>query len=165
MVRSTKAILVEGTTVAIKHAQQDSLQGEKEFYTEIELLSRLHHRNQVSLVGYCNEGIEQILVYEFMLNGSLHDLLSARYKEHMSLGTGLYIALGAVTGILYHHTEVDPPMIHCDIKANNILLESKFTAKVFDFGISRFAPLPDVETSGNVSTVVKGIPVRLYSSC
>lgn len=60
MVRSTKAILVEGTTVAIKHAQQDSLQGEKEFYTEIELLSRLHHRNQVSLVGYCNEGIEQV---------------------------------------------------------------------------------------------------------
>ncbi|KAH0724106.1 hypothetical protein KY289_007150 [Solanum tuberosum] len=153
-----KGILAEGTTVAIKRAQQGSLQGEKEFYTEIELLSRLHHRNLVSLVGYCNEGIEQMLVYEFMPNGSLHDLLSARYEERLSLGTRLYIALGAARGILYLHTEADPPIIHRDIKTNNILLDSKFTAKVSDFGISRLAPLPDAEMSGNVSTVVKGTP-------
>ncbi|XP_015170418.1 probable LRR receptor-like serine/threonine-protein kinase At1g06840 isoform X2 [Solanum tuberosum] len=153
-----KGILAEGTIVAIKRAQQGSLQGEKEFYTEIELLSRLHHRNLVSLVGYCNEGIEQMLVYEFMPNGSLHDLLSARYEQRLSLGTRLYIALGAARGILYLHSEADPPIIHRDIKANNILLDSKFTAKVSDFGISRLAPLPDAETSGNVSTVVKGTP-------
>lgn len=55
-----KGSLADGTTVAIKRAQQGSLQGEKEFYTEIELLSRVHHRNLVSLVGYCNEGSEQV---------------------------------------------------------------------------------------------------------
>ncbi|XP_075110312.1 putative LRR receptor-like serine/threonine-protein kinase At1g06840 isoform X2 [Nicotiana tabacum] len=153
-----KGILAEGTIVAIKRAHQGSLQGEKEFYTEIELLSRLHHRNLVSLVGYCNEGGEQMLVYEFMPNGSLHDLLSARYRVPLSLGTRLYIALGAARGIVYLHTEADPPIIHRDIKANNILLDSKFTAKVSDFGISRLAPLPDAETSGHVSTVVKGTP-------
>uniref|UniRef100_M1D359 LRR receptor-like serine/threonine-protein kinase n=1 Tax=Solanum tuberosum TaxID=4113 RepID=M1D359_SOLTU len=159
-----KGTLAEGTIVAIKRAQQGSLQGEREFYTEIELLSRVHHRNLVSLVGYCNEGSEQMLVYEFMPNGSLHDLLKARYGECLSLGTRLYIALGAARGILYLHTEANPPIIHRDVKANNILLDSKFTAKVSDFGISKLAPLPDAETSGHVSTVVKGTPVRLYSS-
>ncbi|KAJ8533748.1 hypothetical protein K7X08_007072 [Anisodus acutangulus] len=139
-----KGILAEGTI------------GEKEFYTEIELLSRLHHRNLVSLVGYCNEGSEQMLVYEFMPNGSLHDLLSGRYGEHLSLGKRLYIALGAARGILYLHTEADPPIFHRDIKTNNILLDSKFTAKVSDFGISRLAPLPDAETSGHVCTDVQG---------
>ncbi|XP_059296754.1 probable LRR receptor-like serine/threonine-protein kinase At1g06840 isoform X3 [Lycium ferocissimum] len=153
-----KGMLSEGTIVAIKRAKQGSLQGEKEFYTEIEFLSRLHHRNLVSLLGYCNEGSEQMLVYEFMPNGSLHDLLSARYGEPLGLGARLYIALGAARGILYLHTEADPPIIHRDIKANNILLDSKFTAKVSDFGISRLAPLPDAETSGGVTTVVKGTP-------
>ncbi|CAN4109657.1 unnamed protein product [Withania somnifera] len=153
-----KGILADGTVVAIKRAQEGSLQGEKEFYTEIELLSRLHHRNMVSLVGYCNERVEQMLVYEFMPNGSLRDLLSDRYREHLSVGTRLYIALGAARGILYLHTEADPPIIHRDIKASNILLDSKFNAKVSDFGISKLAPLPDADTSGDVSTVVKGTP-------
>lgn len=89
---------------------------------------------------------------------------TARYGQRLSLGTRLHIALGAARGILYLHTEADPPIIHRDIKANNILLDSKFTAKVSDFGISRLAPLPDAETSGHVSTVVKGTPVRLYLS-
>lgn len=71
-----KGTLPEGAVVAIKRAQQGSLQGDKEFYTEIEMLSRLHHRNLVSLVGYCDEKDEQMLVYEYMPNGSLHDLLS-----------------------------------------------------------------------------------------
>ncbi|KAJ0028499.1 hypothetical protein Pint_35116 [Pistacia integerrima] len=70
-----KGILDNGTAVAIKRAQQGSLQGEREFLTEIEILSRLHHRNLVSLVGYCDEEGEQMLVYEFMPNGSVHDLL------------------------------------------------------------------------------------------
>ncbi|CAA3016891.1 probable LRR receptor-like serine threonine-kinase At1g06840 isoform X1 [Olea europaea subsp. europaea] len=155
-----KGTLADGTVVAIKRAQQGSLQGDKEFYTEIEILSRLHHRNLVSLVGYCDEDDEQMLVYEFMPNGSLHDLLSARDRSPLSFATRLHIALGSARGILYLHTEADPPIIHRDIKSNNILLDSKWTAKVSDFGISRLAPVSDVKgaTEAHISTNVKGTP-------
>ncbi|XVF65976.1 hypothetical protein PTKIN_Ptkin09bG0293900 [Pterospermum kingtungense] len=154
-----RGILANGTVVAIKRAQQGSLQGQIEFITEIELLSRLHHRNLVSLVGYCSEQGEQMVVYEFMHNGSLHNLLSDRCRHTLSFPMRLRIALGSAKGILYLHTEADPPIIHRDIKANNILLDFKFTPKVSDFGISRLAPVPDAEgASAHVSTVVKGTP-------
>ncbi|KAL9316442.1 hypothetical protein ACSQ67_017443 [Phaseolus vulgaris] len=127
--RVFKGVLPDGTVVAIKRAQEGSLQGEKEFLTEIELLSRLHHRNLVSLIGYCDEEGEQI-------------------------------ALGSAKGLVYLHTEVDPPIFHRDVKATNILLDSKFTAKVADFGLSRLAPVPDTQGNvpGHVSTVVMGTP-------
>ncbi|KAF2954416.1 hypothetical protein DAI22_01g480600 [Oryza sativa Japonica Group] len=155
-----RGILSDGTIVAIKRAQQGSLQGSKEFFTEIELLSRLHHRNLVSLLGYCDEEDEQMLVYEFMPNGTLRDHLSARSKEPLNFPTRLRIALGSSRGILYLHTEADPPIFHRDIKASNILLDSKFVAKVADFGLSRLAPEPESEgiAPGHVSTVVKGTP-------
>ncbi|PIN05672.1 Serine/threonine protein kinase [Handroanthus impetiginosus] len=155
-----RGTLADGIDVAIKRAQQGSIQGDKQFYTEIEMLSRVHHRNLVSLVGYCDDEDEQILVYEFMPNGSLHDLLSARYRAPLNFGTRLHIALGAARGILYLHTEADPPIIHRDIKANNILLDAKWTAKVSDFGISRLAPVSDAKgvTTAHVSTNVKGTP-------
>uniref|UniRef100_A0A0D9VB01 non-specific serine/threonine protein kinase n=1 Tax=Leersia perrieri TaxID=77586 RepID=A0A0D9VB01_9ORYZ len=155
-----RGILSDGTVVAIKRAQQGSLQGSKEFFTEIELLSRLHHRNLVSLLGYCDEEDEQMLVYEFMPNGTLRDHLSVRSKEPLNFPMRLRIALGSSRGILYLHTEADPPIFHRDIKATNILLDSKFIAKVADFGLSRLAPEPETEGSapGHVSTVVKGTP-------
>lgn len=155
-----RGVLVDGTVVAIKRAQQGSLQGSKEFFTEIELLSRLHHRNLVSLLGYCDEDDEQMLVYEFMPNGNLRDHLSARAKAPLDFPMRLRIALGSSRGILYLHTEADPPIYHRDIKASNILLDSKFVAKVADFGLSRLAPLPETEGSapGQISTVVKGTP-------
>ncbi|KAH9668503.1 putative LRR receptor-like serine/threonine-protein kinase [Citrus sinensis] len=155
-----KGILPDGTVVAVKRAQEGSLQGEKEFLTEIQFLSRLHHRNLVSLVGYCDEEGEQMLVYEFMSNGTLRDQLSAKSKEPLGFAMRLSIALGSSRGILYLHTEADPPVFHRDIKASNILLDHKFTAKVADFGLSRLAPVPDIEgiVPAHVSTVVKGTP-------
>ncbi|XP_043697922.1 probable LRR receptor-like serine/threonine-protein kinase At1g06840 isoform X2 [Telopea speciosissima] len=155
-----KGILADGTIVAIKRAQEGSLQGEKEFLTEIELLSRLHHRNLVSLLGYCDEEIEQMLVYEFMENGTVRDHISAKSKEPLSFAMRLRVAMGSAKGILYLHTEVSPPVFHRDIKSSNILLDSKFTAKVADFGLSKLAPVPDIEGTlpGHVSTVVKGTP-------
>ncbi|KAG8388796.1 hypothetical protein BUALT_Bualt02G0162400 [Buddleja alternifolia] len=155
-----KGILADGTAVAIKRAQEGSMQGEMEFLTEIELLSRVHHRNLVSLIGYCDEEAEQMLVYEFMSNGTLRDQLSGKYKVPLNFGMRVRTALDAARGILYLHTEANPPIFHRDIKASNILLDSKCTAKVADFGLSRLAPLPDLEgyVPAHVSTVVKGTP-------
>ncbi|XP_027353509.1 probable LRR receptor-like serine/threonine-protein kinase At1g06840 isoform X2 [Abrus precatorius] len=158
-----KGILSDQTFVAIKRAEEGSLQGQKEFLTEIELLSRLHHRNLVSLIGYCNEEGEQMLVYEFMPNGTLRDWISGKRKktkDGLNFGMRLRIAMGAAKGILYLHTEANPPIFHRDIKASNILLDSKFTAKVADFGLSRLVPYLDEEGTAPkyVSTVVKGTP-------
>ncbi|CAN6242082.1 unnamed protein product [Urochloa humidicola] len=155
-----RGVLADGTVVAVKRAQKGSLQGSKEFFTEIELLSRLHHRNLVPLLGYCDEEDEQMLVYEFMSNGTLREHLSVRAEDPLDFPTRLRIALGSSRGILYLHTEADPPIFHRDIKATNILLDSKWVAKVADFGLSRLAPVPEIEGSapGHVSTVVKGTP-------
>jgi serine/threonine protein kinase len=93
--------------------------------------------------------------------------LTAKAKEGLSFAMRLRIALGSSRGILYLHTEADPPIFHRDIKASNILLDSKFVAKVADFGLSRLAPLPETEGTapGYVSTVVKGTPVsRFYQT-
>ncbi|PNY01744.1 LRR receptor-like kinase resistance protein [Trifolium pratense] len=161
-----KGIISDGTAVAIKRAQEGSLQGEKEFLTEISLLSRLHHRNLVSLIGYCDEEGEQMLVYEYMPNGTLRDHLSVTAKEPLTFIMRLKIALGSAKGLMYLHNEADPPIFHRDVKASNILLDSKLSAKVADFGLSRLAPVPDMEgiVPGHVSTVVKGTPVSLFTS-
>ncbi|KAJ0087854.1 hypothetical protein Patl1_31588 [Pistacia atlantica] len=140
-------------------------------FTELEkatsgfkILSRLHHRNLISLVGYCDEEGEQMLVYEFMPNGSVHDLLYGRFRNPMSFAMRLHIALGSAKGIVYLHNEADPPIIHRDIKANNIFSDSKFTAKVSNFGISKLAPVPtDSGGEGHVFTVVRGTPMN--SAC
>ncbi|KAM5560747.1 putative LRR receptor-like serine/threonine-protein kinase [Rosa sericea] len=155
-----KGILSDNTAVAIKRAEEGSLQGEKEFLTEIELLSRLHHRNLVSLIGYCEEEGEQMLVYEFMPNGTLRDWLSDKIKGSLDFSMRLRIALGSAKGILYLHTEANPPIFHRDIKATNILLDSNYIAKVADFGLSRLAPVQNDEGTGPayVSTVVRGTP-------
>ncbi|MBA0828228.1 hypothetical protein Goarm_012933, partial [Gossypium armourianum] len=155
-----KGTLPDKTVVAIKRAEEGSFQGQKEFFTEIKLLSRLHHRNLVSLVGYCDEEGEQMLVYEFLPNGTLRDWLSAKSKRSLNIGMRLRIALGSAKGILYLHTEAHPPVFHRDIKASNILLDSKLNAKVADFGLSRLAPALEDEGAvpDHVSTVVRGTP-------
>ncbi|KAK6927196.1 Leucine-rich repeat-containing N-terminal, plant-type [Dillenia turbinata] len=91
-----KGILADGTIVAIKRAQEGSLQGEKEFFTEIELLSRVHHRNLVSLIGYCDEEGEQMLIYEFMSNGTIRDHLSEYFLTHKLTDKSDVYSLGVV---------------------------------------------------------------------
>ncbi|CAO2823909.1 unnamed protein product [Amaranthus hypochondriacus] len=155
-----KGILANGTIVAVKRAEEGSLQGKREFLTEIQLLSRLHHRNLVSLLGYCDEDGEQMLVYEFMPNGTLRDWISGKSERNLNFVTRLRIALGAAKGILYLHTEANPPIFHRDIKASNILLDTNLTAKVADFGLSHLAPVMNDEGSlpHHISTIVKGTP-------
>ena len=102
-----------------------------------------------------------MLVYEFIPNGTLKDHISGKALQLLSFATRLRIALGSARGILYLHSEADPPIFHRDVKATNILLDSKFTAKVADFGLSRLAPEADNDgiVPTHVSTVVKGTPV------
>ncbi|KAI5074276.1 hypothetical protein GOP47_0010237 [Adiantum capillus-veneris] len=150
-----RGILSSGEQVAIKRAQGNSMQGASEFKTEIELLSRVHHKNVVGLVGFCIEQGEQMLVYEYMAGGSLRDCLTGRSGVKLEWRRRLMIALGSARGITYLHELVTPPIIHRDIKSTNILLDEKKIAKVGDFGLSKIGP---GEGSGkqHVSTQVKG---------
>ncbi|KAA8517585.1 hypothetical protein F0562_017785 [Nyssa sinensis] len=142
-----------GQVVAIKRAQQGSMQGGLEFKTEIELLSRVHHKNLVGLVGFCFEQGEQMLVYEFMPNGTLRESLAGRSGIHLDWKRRLRIALGSAKGLAYLHELANPPIIHRDVKSTNILLDENLTAKVADFGLSK---LVSDSAKGHVSTQVKG---------
>ncbi|KAL5230846.1 hypothetical protein ABZP36_029622 [Zizania latifolia] len=147
-----KGTLVDGTRVAIKRAQPNSMQGAVEFKNEIELLSRVHHRNLVSLIGFCYEQGEQMLVYEYVSNGTLRENLTAR-GAYLDWKKRLRVALGSARGLAYLHELADPPIIHRDVKSTNILLDDNLKAKVADFGLSKL--VADTE-KGHVSTQVKG---------
>ncbi|KAF5736538.1 leucine-rich repeat receptor-like protein kinase [Tripterygium wilfordii] len=148
-----KGMISDGQIVAIKRAQQGSMQGGLEFKTEIELLSRVHHKNLVGLVGFCFEQGEQMLVYEFMPNGTLRESLSGRSGIYLDWKRRLRIALGSARGLTYLHELANPPIIHRDVKSTNILLDENLTSKVADFGLSK---LVQDATKGHVSTQVKG---------
>ncbi|GFP95054.1 probable leucine-rich repeat receptor-like protein kinase at5g49770 [Phtheirospermum japonicum] len=148
-----RGTLGNGQLVAIKRAQKGSSQGAVEFKNEIELLSRVHHKNVVSLVGFCFDQGEQMLVYEYMTNGSLKDSLTGKTGIRLDWTRRLRIALGAARGVQYLHDLANPPIIHRDIKSNNILLDERLNAKVADFGLSK--PMGEPE-NGHIITQVKG---------
>ncbi|CAA7389158.1 unnamed protein product [Spirodela intermedia] len=148
-----RGVLPCGQIVAIKRAQQGSTQGAHEFRTEIELLSRVHHRNLVRLVGFCFDQSEQMLVYEYIPNGTLRESLSGKSGIQLNWNRRLRVALGSARGLAYLHALADPPIIHRDVKTSNIILDEDVTAKVADFGLSKL--ISDIEKS-HVSTQVKG---------
>ncbi|KAI9122529.1 hypothetical protein K1719_006369 [Acacia pycnantha] len=148
-----KGTLPNGQLIAIKRALKESMQGAFEFKTEIELLSRVHHNNLASLVGFCFDKGEQMLVYEYVPNGSLKDTLSGRSGFKLDWIRRLKIALGTARGLAYLHEHANPPIIHRDIKSNNILLDARLNAKVADFGLSK--SIVDTEKD-HITTQVKG---------
>ncbi|KAM0861030.1 hypothetical protein ACQ4PT_046152 [Festuca glaucescens] len=136
--------------IAVKVPTNDSYQGKKQFTNEVSLLSRIHHRNLVAFLGYCHEDGRNILVYEFMMNGTLKEHLHGRDK-HISWIQRLEIAEDSAKGIEYLHSGCTPSIIHRDIKTSNILLDKQMRAKVSDFGLSKF-----VADESHASTNVRG---------
>ncbi|KAG4925920.1 hypothetical protein JHK87_051460 [Glycine soja] len=145
------------TTVAIKRLKQGSRQGIREFKNEIEMLSQLRHRNIVSLIGYCYESNEMILVYEFMDCGNLRDHLYDTDNPTLSWKHRLQTCIGVAQGLDYLHTGVKQVIIHRDVKSANILLDEKWEAKVSDFGLARIGgPMGISMMTTSVNTEVKG---------
>ncbi|XP_048598861.1 receptor-like serine/threonine-protein kinase ALE2 isoform X3 [Brassica napus] len=146
----------DGTKVAVKVLKRDDQQGGREFLAEVEMLSRLHHRNLVNLIGICIEDRNRSLVYELIPNGSVESHLHGVDKEASPLDweARLKIALGAARGLAYLHEDSSPRVIHRDFKSSNILLEHDFTPKVSDFGLARNAL--DDEDNRHISTRVMG---------
>lgn len=136
-----KGVLKDGTVVAVKRAitSPNKQKNSKEFHTELDLLSRLNHAHLLNLLGYCEEGGERLLVYEFMAHGSLHQHL---HGKNMALDwvRRVTIAVQAARGIEYLHGYACPPVIHRDIKSSNILIDEEHNARVADFGLSLLGP-------------------------
>jgi len=136
----------------VKQLKSGSGQGEREFQAEVDIISRVHHRHLVSLVGYCIAGARRMLVYEFVPNRTLEFHLHGKGQPVMEWPTRLRIALGAAKGLAYLHEDCHPRIIHRDIKSANILLDNNFEAMVADFGLAKLTS----DSSTHVSTRVMG---------
>ncbi|XP_031260688.1 proline-rich receptor-like protein kinase PERK13 [Pistacia vera] len=145
-----KGKLPEGKEVAVKQLKAGSGQGEREFRAEVDIISRVHHRHLVSLVGYCIADRNRLLIYEFVPNNTLEHHLHG--ETVLDWSKRVKIAIGAAKGLAYLHEDCHPKIIHRDIKSANILLDDDFEAQVADFGLAK---LNDT-TQTHVSTRVMG---------
>ncbi|CAO2813643.1 unnamed protein product [Amaranthus hypochondriacus] len=147
--------LETGEIVAIKQLNHEGVQGSQEFIIEVLMLSLLHHPNLMSLKGYCTDGDEKLLVYEYMPQGSLEDHLFDLVpgKSPLDWNTRIKIAVDTARGMEYLHVIANPPVIFRDLKPANILLDNDFRARLSDFGLAKLGPVGD---RTHVSTRVMG---------
>ncbi|GMJ09018.1 PBS1-Like 26 [Hibiscus trionum] len=144
-----------GQVVAVKQLDKNGLQGNREFLIEVLMLSLLHHPNLVNLIGYCSDGDQRLLVYEYMSLGSVEDLLLNVRPGQKPLDwyARMKIALDAAKGLEYLHDKANPPIIYRDLKSSNILLDKELNAKLSDFGLAKLGPTGD---NTHVSSRVMG---------
>ncbi|PIA52600.1 hypothetical protein AQUCO_01000466v1 [Aquilegia coerulea] len=147
-----KGVLPNGKVVAVKSLKSGSGQGEREFQAEVDIISRVHHRHLVSLVGYCIAGLQRMLVYEFVPNKTLEFHLHGNEGIDLDWPKRLNIAIGSAKGLAYLHEDCHPRIIHRDIKAANILLDNNYEAMVADFGLAKLSQ----DNFTHVSTRVMG---------
>ncbi|CAI9276796.1 unnamed protein product [Lactuca saligna] len=146
-----KGQLQDGSYVAVKRLKDGGAAGgERQFQTEVEMISLAVHRNLLRLYGFCMTPTEKLLVYPYMSNGSVASRLKA--KPVLDWGIRKKIALGAARGLLYLHEQCDPKIIHRDVKAANILLDDFCEAVVGDFGLAKLLDHQD----SHVTTAVRG---------
>ncbi|XWS37306.1 hypothetical protein CRYUN_Cryun19dG0031800 [Craigia yunnanensis] len=149
-----RGVLPDGREVAVKKLQREGIEGEREFRAEMKVLSGngfgWPHPNLVTLYGWCLDGSEKILVYEYMRGGSLEDLISDRVR--LTWRRRMDVAVDVARALVFLHHECYPAIVHRDVKASNVLLDKDGRARVTDFGLARVVDVGD----SHVSTMVAG---------
>ncbi|EPS64291.1 hypothetical protein M569_10490, partial [Genlisea aurea] len=147
-----KGTLADGRVVAVKKLKIVRGDGDREFRSEVEIISRIHHRHLVSLVGHCIYEERRLLVYDYLPNDTLYFHLHGEGRPALDWAQRIKIAIGAARGIAYLHEDCHPRIIHRDIKSSNILLDNNFEARVSDFGLAKLA----MDANSHVTTRVMG---------
>ncbi|CAH9124380.1 unnamed protein product [Cuscuta epithymum] len=134
-----RGVLPDGSVVAVKNLLNNKGQAEKEFKVEVEAIGKVRHKNLVGLLGYCADGTQRLLVYEYVDNGNLEQWLHGDVGPVSPLTWDLRmkIAIGIARGLAYLHEGLEPKVVHRDVKSSNILLDRKWNAKVSDFGLAK----------------------------
>ncbi|KZV53376.1 putative receptor-like serine/threonine-protein kinase [Dorcoceras hygrometricum] len=134
-----RGVLPDGSVVAVKNLLNNKSQAQKEFMVEVEAMGKVRHKNLVGLIGYCAEGAQRLLVYEYIDNGNLEQWLHGELGpvSPLTWEIRMKIATGTARGLAYLHEGLEPKVVHRDVKSSNILLDRNWNPKISDFGLAK----------------------------